>query len=391
MTDLRMRLSAMTREIGRTHFKQLVVSADHPPYLARHRAETVSSRVRMVAAVFSVLTVAWIIPDRMALPWPGWAELAGLRVLAAAIFIGLAMAAPSGATPSRAFASLAVMLAAPLAIFLAAQRVFSGMALEGMAGMDARLYATLPVIMVAGLGIFPLTVAEGLIYALPVVVGATVGPMLANGFDWVGQLPTLWTLLMVLGVFLLESMIQLHYMINLLRRASQDILTEAFTRQSGNEIIEAQFRQSCRQNSPFAVAFIDLDDFKGVNDSHGHEAGDLVLKNAIANLGRLLRRSDVIIRWGGEEFVVLLGTATYEGQRITMQRVVAEWLGVRPDGRPVTASIGIAERITDGAHDWPELIELADARMYRAKVGGKARCVLGDDEVIIPADNQDAR
>lgn len=381
---MRERMSSVTRSLVFAHVKQLIVSSSHPPYLTRHRAETVAIRVRLVAAVFSVLTVAWIIPDKMALPWPSWGWLAGLRVLTAVAFIGLAIAARPGVSPSRAFSLLAFMLAPPLTIFLAAQYVFSGMALDGAASVDTRLYATLPIVIVAGLGIFPLTVVEGLIFALPVIVVATVGPMLTTEFDWVVQLSALWTLVLVLGVFLLECMIQLHYMINLLRRASQDPLTGAFARQSGSEIVETQFLHACQQNAPFVVAFVDLDEFKSINDTYGHEAGDLVLKTAIVNLSRLLRRSDVIIRWGGEEFLVLLGNATIEGQRLTMRRIVENWLGHRPDGRLVTASIGIAERIADGALDWPELVELADKRMYQAKVNGRARCVVSDDEMIVP-------
>ncbi|WP_173982763.1 diguanylate cyclase [Magnetospirillum sp. SS-4] len=360
----------------------MLISSDHPPYLTRHRAETIASRVRMVAAAFSVLTLAWIALDRLALPWPSWGWLAGLRLLAAGAFAALAVAAHQGVTLRRAFILLAAMLSLPLSLFLASQAVFADVTLGGAAAVDSRLYAALPVIIIAGLGVFPLTVAEGLAFAVPVILAATFGPMLTSGFDWVNQLATLWVLGLILGVFLLQSMIQLHYMINLLRRASHDPLTGTFTRHSGNEIVEAQFRLSCRQNTPFAVAFVDLDNFKSVNDAHGHEAGDWVLKNAVANLARLLRRSDIVIRWGGEEFVVLLGNATGEGQRIAMERIVEEWLGTRPDGLPVTASIGVAERISDGAQDWPALIELADTRMYQAKVSGKARCVMGGGAVL---------
>lgn len=382
MFNLSERLASFTRDVGLAHILQLIISTDHPPYLTRHRAETIASRVRMVAVAFSILTLAWIGLDRLALPWPSWGWLAGLRLLGAILFAILAIAAHNGVSLRRAFLLLAIMLALPLSLFLASQFVFAGIVLEGAAAVDSRLYAALPVIIIAGLGVFPLTVAEGLALAMPVILAATFGPMLASGFDWVNQLATLWVLGLILGVFLLQSMIQLHYMINLLRRASHDPLTGTFTRHSGNEIVEAQFRLSCRQNVPFAVAFVDLDNFKSVNDAHGHEAGDWVLKNAVANLARLLRRSDIIIRWGGEEFVVLLGNATPEGQRIAMERIVEEWLGTRPDGLPVTASIGVAERISDGAQDWPALIELADTRMYKAKVTGKARCVMGDDVVV---------
>jgi diguanylate cyclase (GGDEF)-like protein len=382
MINLREILASIKRDTGLAHVAQLVISTEHPPYLTRHRAETVSSRVRLVATAFSVLTLAWIALDRLALPWPAWGWLAGLRLSAAVAFVALAVAAHRGVSLRRAFTLLAIMLALPLSLFVSAQFVFSGVTLEGVAAVDYRLYSALPIIIVAGLGVFPLTVVEGLVFAIPVILAATLGPMVAGGFDWVNQLSTLWVLGLILGVYLLESMIQLHYMINLLRRASHDPLTGTFTRHSGNEIIEAQFNQACRQNAPFAVAFIDLDNFKSVNDAHGHEAGDWVLKNAVANLARLLRRSDMIIRWGGEEFVVLLGNATPEGQRIAMQRIVDEWLGTRPDGLPVTASIGIAERIADGAQDWPALVELADTRMYQAKVSGKARCVMTEGETI---------
>jgi diguanylate cyclase (GGDEF)-like protein len=380
------RLSVMVRDIGLVHFRQLISSSDHLPYLTRHRAEAVATRVRMVAAAFSILTLAWIILDRLVLPWPSWGWLAGLRLVSGVIFIGLALAAHRGVTLERALFLLAILLALPLSLFLTAQFTLSGLALEGAAAMDARLYAALPIIIVAGLGVMPLTVAEGLAFALPVIVAAMLGPMLANGIDWISQMSTMWVLGMILGVYLLESMIQLNYMISLLQRASHDPLTGVFTRNSGNEIVDTQFRQSCRQNVPFAVAFIDLDNFKSVNDAHGHEAGDWVLKNAVTNLSRLLRNSDVIIRWGGEEFVVLLGSASLEGQRVAMHRIVSEWLGVRPDGNPVTASIGVAERIADGAQDWPALIELADSRMYQAKMSGKARSVMGGSEVILPPD-----
>jgi diguanylate cyclase (GGDEF)-like protein len=384
MVNLRQRLSSIIRNIGFAHIGQLIISSRHLPYLTRHRAETIASRIRVVAVAFSFLTLAWIALDRLVLPWPSWGWLAGLRLVASLVFILLAVAAHRGVTLKRALSLLTVLLALPLSLFLAAQFSLAGLALEVAAAIDARLYTALPIIIVAGLGVMPLTVAEGLAYALPVMVAATLGPMLANGVDWVGQLSTMWVLGMILGVYLLESMIQLHYMISLLQRASHDPLTNVFTRQSGNEIVDSQFRLSCQQDAPFAVAFIDLDNFKSVNDAHGHEAGDRVLKNAVTNLTRLLRNSDAIIRWGGEEFVVILGSASPEGQRIAIQRIVNEWLGTRPDGQPVTASIGVAERIADSAQDWPALIELADARMYQAKMSGKARSVMAGDEVIVP-------
>jgi hypothetical protein len=134
------RLSVMVRDIGLVHFRQLISSSDHLPYLTRHRAEAVATRVRMVAAAFSILTLAWIILDRLVLPWPSWGWLAGLRLVSGVIFIGLALAAHRGVTLERALFLLAILLALPLSLFLTAQFTLSGLALEGAAAMDARLY-----------------------------------------------------------------------------------------------------------------------------------------------------------------------------------------------------------------------------------------------------------
>ena len=166
MINIQQRLSSIIRDIGFARLRQLIISSEHPPYLTRHRAETIASRIRIVAGAFSLLTVAWIALDRLVLPWPSWGWLAGLRLFASLVFIVLAVAAHRGVTLKRALSLLGVLLALPLALFLAAQFSLSGLPLNDAAAIDARLYAALPIIIVAGLGVMPLTVAEGLAYAL---------------------------------------------------------------------------------------------------------------------------------------------------------------------------------------------------------------------------------
>ena len=286
---------------------ELLTARNHPPYLTRHRLDAIVDRVRLVAAAFSGLTLMWIALDAATLPGPTWQFLAALRVLAALIFAVLSLMPRRPATLWGARFRLAVLLLNPLMLSVAAQAMFSGLDLAGPALINARLYQSLPFVVIAGLGIFPLVATEGLGFAAPVLALGGLAPVLfGRAGDWVQSFTTLWLLGLILGVYLLAGMIQLSYMIALLRRASIDPLTGAFTRRSGHEIIELQFRMACSQNIPFTVMFIDLDDFKGVNDRFGHEAGDTVLAKAAQTLTEYLRRGDVVIRWGGEEFLALL-------------------------------------------------------------------------------------
>jgi diguanylate cyclase (GGDEF)-like protein len=135
-----------------------------------------------------------------------------------------------------------------------------------------------------------------------------------------------------------------------------------------------------------AVAFFDLDKFKSINDTFGHEEGDKALKTLADKLREGLRRGDILVRWGGEEFVAILTDTNPEGAKIMLERLRVAGFGVRPDGAPLTASIGVAERTADNVSDWPQLIELADQRMYEAKRTGRDRAVLPGGDVMVFGD-----
>jgi diguanylate cyclase (GGDEF)-like protein len=135
------------------------------------------------------------------------------------------------------------------------------------------------------------------------------------------------------------------------------------------------------------VLFLDLDRFKEVNDRYGHDAGDEVLRAAADRIAAVLRRQDTAIRWGGEEFLVLLPNTGVDGAARVARRLGAEGLGARPDGTPQTASVGLAERRVDGVDEASQLIELVDGRMYAAKDAGRNRLVGPDGaaQPFIPA------
>ena len=133
-----------------------------------------------------------------------------------------------------------------------------------------------------------------------------------------------------------------------------------------------------RAGAPMALAFVDLDNFKSINDQYGHEDGDEALRMAAASLRRVLRRGDILIRWGGEEFVAVMANTDMDGAKVAVTRLQDSGLGVRPDGQMLTASVGVAERIADDATHWAMLVDKADQRMYAAKKSGKNRIVTGD-------------
>jgi diguanylate cyclase (GGDEF)-like protein len=130
------------------------------------------------------------------------------------------------------------------------------------------------------------------------------------------------------------------------------------------------------------VLFVDVDDFKVVNDSLGHDAGDRLLAAVADRLRSAVRPGDVIARFGGDEFTVLLpGVADGREARAVAERLaaaLAEPLLVDGERRYVSASVGLTLGNPDEVRDATALLRDADAAMYRAKERGKARCEVFD-------------
>ncbi len=158
------------------------------------------------------------------------------------------------------------------------------------------------------------------------------------------------------------------------RRAQTDPLTGVLNRRSLIERLEAACLRAKTRGLPIGLLFIDLDHFKTINDTWGHLAGDACLLEVIRPIQSELRQSDVIGRYGGEEFVVILSSADAAAARAIAERIlqrVAD-LSVEGFGRPIrlTCSIGVAS--SDELGVWGEqLISKADAAVYAAKNSGR--------------------
>ena len=167
-----------------------------------------------------------------------------------------------------------------------------------------------------------------------------------------------------------------------------DALTGLFNRAYFSEYLASQVStlESFPKDAPqriISVVMLDIDFFKKINDVHGHQAGDFVLKNISQTMGKCFRKTDVVARYGGEEFLAILPGTDLEGAAIAAEKLrasvashVFEFEGKRI---PVTISSGVAQ-ITIGAETGEQAISRADAALYFSKENGRNRVSIHDGQ-----------
>ena len=154
-----------------------------------------------------------------------------------------------------------------------------------------------------------------------------------------------------------------------------DDLTQLYNSRYLNQVLRREAKRASRSGRPLSLLFLDLDGFKGVNDKHGHQAGSRALVEAAAVIRRCARETDVVARFGGDEFAIVLPDTGSEGAAAVGDRV-RERLGVHPflEGNGLklrlTASVGVAT-LPDVAASAEELVRAADMAMYQVKESGK--------------------
>lgn len=162
----------------------------------------------------------------------------------------------------------------------------------------------------------------------------------------------------------------------------RDELTGAYNRRFFNRQIQAELKRAERYRRDLSLLMIDIDGFKAINDRFGHTKGDVKLKELSALIQSNLRKSDILIRYGGEEFVVLLPETNIENAYTVAEKLRREaenLLTIRnlQQDQRITISIGVSNYPLD-SNVPDELIQNADKRLYQAKKSGKNRTVVGD-------------
>ncbi len=153
-----------------------------------------------------------------------------------------------------------------------------------------------------------------------------------------------------------------------------DYLTGLYNRRFMDEVLQQEMAVSKRYGSYFCILLIDLDNFKIVNDVYGHEVGDKVLIAVAKALKENVRASDVVARWGGEEFLILLRRINLEGALKVAEKIRTLICNLKvPPVESVTVSIGVS--CYEGREDVYNVIRKADLALYQAKAQGK-NCVI---------------
>jgi two-component system, cell cycle response regulator len=162
--------------------------------------------------------------------------------------------------------------------------------------------------------------------------------------------------------------------------ALRDGLTKAFNKKYFTDRLESEFTFAIRHQSPLVLVMFDIDHFKKVNDTYGHQAGDLVLSELSTLLTAALRAEDVFARYGGEEFAVIC-----RGTDLTQASIVGERMRKAVENHrftfegthiPVTISVGIAGLPDAAVKDATDLVARADKALYQSKHGGRNRVTI---------------
>ncbi len=197
----------------------------------------------------------------------------------------------------------------------------------------------------------------------------------AGGTDYSSELIPVWNAGIRMGYFLLFSLLLSRIRILLERErttARSDPLTGLLNRRAWEELANGEVERARRYGQRLGVAMIDLDHFKRVNDTMGHDEGDVLLRRLAALLRASLRANDHIGRIGGDEFaVVLVGAGPTEAEAVVHKLLGATREAMAEKGWPVTLSIGAVTTEGPDPAALPELLAEADRLMYEAKRAGR--------------------
>ena len=167
-------------------------------------------------------------------------------------------------------------------------------------------------------------------------------------------------------------------------RATHDPLTGLWNHEEILRILRRHLSRAKREGGEVSVIMADLDHFKNVNDTHGHMAGDTVLRQTAVRMLSMVRDYDYVGRYGGEEFLIVLPGSDMEGATVLAERlclsISSQSMDI-PEGMiPVTISLGVANNCKEKKSDTDSLVHAADLALYRAKEKGRNRVEIATDE-----------
>jgi diguanylate cyclase (GGDEF)-like protein/PAS domain S-box-containing protein len=160
--------------------------------------------------------------------------------------------------------------------------------------------------------------------------------------------------------------------------AMTDQLTGLANRRHTESILSSKLTELEEFNTPFGVALVDIDHFKAVNDTYGHDVGDLAIQMTVKSLVNAVRSSDLVGRWGGEEFLVVFSTVGFKQLQQIVERIrmLVESSAVQREGSGIQVTVSIGAVFIEKAASKEHIIQMADQLMYQSKIEGRNRITL---------------
>jgi diguanylate cyclase (GGDEF)-like protein len=328
-----------------------------PTELDRSRVVDASDRVHMIRRVGSgAVGVALVISA----PWIGWWTL-GLFAISTLNFTNVDRRIHTSAHPERVSAT---------AIMITMLLLGGGVAFSGGPRSPILPWLVLPAGMIAA-RFRPRVVIAGLALSTLMILAVTLG--VHPGWTLGNPVPVIAVLALLAGVVAIVWALQdaeLHHR----GEAILDHLTGLLNRHALLPRFTEITQQARLTNQPVCLILVDLDTFKEVNDSHGHDRGDAVLQAVAYEMRKQLRSFELMYRLGGEEFLIVLPGIDLKTGEILAERLREAIGEARPAGIPITISLGVSAA-TGEQVDYDTLFRAADAALYDAKRTGRNRVV----------------
>lgn len=374
-------LDSVTTFLDGFHLNDFLWTRHHSEDFKNTRSEYVLVRLRFMLMLFALAVSAWILIDFYTLTREHFYMMALARVCLTGILL-LIWFVSIRKQGYRQVSLLLVLLMLAVTLFYTAAMVIltSGTPEEPLVG-----YTVLPLMAIALMGLFPAT----LLYSVAVI--AMIFVFYIGLEYWLGTLNSpqtinfLWTLCMAAGVALWIELGQLLMLLRLYRESTRDPLTGLINRRVLMKQLLAEVKMQQESGRCFSLLMIDLDRFKRVNDEHGHLIGDLVLKTSAQLMASELRSTDIIARFGGEEFIAMLPGQNRQ-EAISVAERIRQCLEITPivtsedEAIRISASIGVTEYQPGERID--VTLNRVDEFLYKAKQLGRNRVVYNEADFL---------
>jgi diguanylate cyclase (GGDEF)-like protein len=352
-----------------------LTTANHDDDFKSSRAAQMQGRLQVLAAIYAIFGALWLFIDQRTLSEEMFLSIGFVRILMVAAFIVLAFSRTQRRSLWAVRIRLFLMNLIPTVFFVVCERL-----LENESSEIARLvYGYYPFVIVVKLAVFPLTIVEGALLALAPFVGMTYLAIVSGTVTDVTTMGEMILAMLLAALAIWAAVSQLRMLMYLYRQATRDPLTGLNNRRLLMDRLAEEEQRAKRTGQPLCLMMMDLDKFKRVNDTYGHHAGDKVLQRFAKIARAAIRATDVIGRYGGEEFVVVLpNTSAEKGLEVAerLRKQVEEDVILLGDGQEISATVSIGFAEMTASEDSAVMIERADVAMYSAKETGRNRIVL---------------